>query len=286
MIEIQTLKKKIAGVVIIYNPPKSLICNINSYINFVDTLIIIDNSQHRNKAIINELNQNRKIIYNFSNKNIGIAKALNKAANIAIQKKYNWLLTMDQDSKFNPGALNLMLEFIQKNNTETVGIVAPIQKNKLEKYPTHTAEYEEILSSMNSGNLINLNIYKKTGPYLEKLFIDYVDHEYCLKIKSYGYKIIRINNAILYHNLGNLKKHASFLVTNHNEQRRFFITLNRLYVMNKYKKQFPIFYNICLRASIREFVFIILFENRKYLKIKNIIKAIIHYNKNFKLDAK
>ena len=42
-------KIKLAGVVVLYNPDDNYIDNINSYINDIDLLYIIDNSEKRIK---------------------------------------------------------------------------------------------------------------------------------------------------------------------------------------------------------------------------------------------
>ncbi len=43
---------------------------------------------------------------------------------------------------------------------------------------------------------------------MEDLFIDSVDTEYCLRLKKNGYRVVRLNEAILYHPLGDSKNIA------------------------------------------------------------------------------
>ena len=90
----------ISGVIVLYYPELNVVDNINSYIDYVDILFVIDNSETANTDFVNLLLSNPKICYISNNQNLGIAKALNQGAELAIQKNFSWLLTMDQDSRF------------------------------------------------------------------------------------------------------------------------------------------------------------------------------------------
>ncbi len=270
-------KLKIAGLVVLYNPPNDIIENIKTYINQLDVLLVIDNSEKANEEIVNSIKNFSKVIYVANNKNLGLAAAINYGINFAKQREYDWLLTMDHDSEFTTGSLEMMLGYIYNNDITQIGVVAPLQLNKFENIAERPSNIEQILTSMNSGNLLNLAVNSKIGPFNEVLKNDYIDHDYCLRLNFLGYKVIRINKAVLNHNLGRITKHFNFLVTNHSAERRYYITRNRLYLMSKYKKTFPIFYKENRRALIREFIFIVLFENNKIKKFKSILKGISDY---------
>ena len=89
---------KVAGIVTLYNPDNEVKKNIESYLSDLDKLYIIDNTPNKdNKQVIPSSN---KIVYLPQDDNVGVATALNIGAKKAINDKYNWLLTMDQDSIF------------------------------------------------------------------------------------------------------------------------------------------------------------------------------------------
>ena len=81
------------------------------------------------------------------------------------------------------------------------------------------------LQVMTSGNLVNLDIYQKIGGYNEDYFIDGIDIEYCLRIKKYNYRIVRLNNIEIIHDLGDIEYHKflgkTYLCTNHNYIRNY-----------------------------------------------------------------
>ncbi|AIJ04918.1 glycosyl transferase family protein [Methanocaldococcus bathoardescens] len=277
---------KIAGVVVLYHPEKeNIIESINSYLDYIDVLYAIDNTEKSNekhREVINNLKEIDKIEYIPNNKNLGIAKALNMGAKRAIEQGYKWLLTMDQDSKFKEGSFDKMLEFIKNNSENKIGIISPFHLTISNLSLNFKNEYEEVLTAMTSGNLLNLKAYQEVGPFLEDLFIDYVDVEYCLRLNKYGYKVIVVNSSILIHKLGNIREiriplWKTLYPTNHNPLRRYYITRNRFYVMELYKNEFPDFCKRDKIAFFKELATILLLENSKLTKLKYIIKGYMDF---------
>ena len=93
----------ICGVVVLYNPDNSILDNIQSYISCIDKLYVIDNSDDINCEIAEAIQNIHKCIYISNNGNHGIAQALNVGVNKAIANRSDWVLTMDQDSRFEKG---------------------------------------------------------------------------------------------------------------------------------------------------------------------------------------
>ncbi len=191
---------------------------------------------------------------------------------------------MDADSKATPNMITLMLECLELYDHKTIGIISPLHKNKFGKFSEKNIQENEIgskiLTTMTSGNLLNLNAYKKVGPFIDKLFVDSVDHEFCLRLNLNNFLVIQANKVILKHNLGNLKKCFWFYSTNYSPVRHYYATRNRLYLINRYKKDFPDF---CKKESIgilKDFIRILIAENQKFLKIKAMIQGYKDYRKN------
>ena len=148
-------KLRIAGVVTLYNPTDDDIKNINTYIDDIDVLYVIDNTEGYNNK--NRLPKTKKINYIFNNENVGVAKALNIGAKKAIENGYEWLLTMDQDTTFKPGVMNKMKEYILLNDTSNIGIITPWHNIQITRKKTDV-EFDNPKDAMTSGNLLNLNI--------------------------------------------------------------------------------------------------------------------------------
>lgn len=273
---------KIAGIVTLYNPTDADIGNISTYIDDIDKLYIVDNTEgNSNEA---RIPNNNKIKYMFRNENIGVAAALNVGANLATQEGYEWLLTMDQDTTFKPGVIPKMKEIINSQDMSKIGIVTPWHKTKANiKKPN--VKHDNPTDVMTSGNILNLEIFRKIGGFQEDFFIDGIDIEYCLKLHKNGYNILRINDLEIEHNLGDIffrniiiKK---LLCTNHSYIRRYYIMRNNHYIYDMYKD-----YNYKFCKSIinqrSNILAVVLFEKDKYRKLRNYLRGYIDYKKGIK----
>lgn len=272
---------KVAGVVVLYNPTDEDISNIDSYINDIDVLYVMDNSKEKNDK---RLPKNKKIKYIFNNDNLGISIPLNNACDIARKEGYSWILTMDQDTKFNKGVINKMKETILKTDTKDIGIVVPWHNTKLKiDKPKEKIDYP--LDVMTSGNMVNLDIHKKIGGFKDWIFIDGVDIEYCLNLRKNNYRVMRINTLEMDHNLGNIfyRKFLwkDLLVTNHNAMRRYYQCRNYLYIRDMYIDIEPKFCKTLVKFKTI-ILAIILYEDNKIAKLKAFRKGYKDYKHNKK----
>jgi rhamnosyltransferase len=271
---------KIAGVVVLYNPDEKINKNILSYIDNIDKLYVIDNTENKNNRKM--LPKDKKIIYIPNNKNLGIAVSLNIGANEAINDGYDWLLTMDQDSKFVSDNLDRMIKWLDANHKKNIGLISPWHELNIGLKKVKE-EIDYPLTVMTSGNIINLNAFKKIGGFKEYLFIDCVDFDYCLNLIKHNYKVIRLNNIELKHELGSIKVDKflfkSITHSNHSYIRRYYMTRNSYIVGNMYKNKFPEFYKTVMKEVRRDIIKIIILEKDKYRKIRNMIRGYIDYKK-------
>lgn len=285
-------KANTAAVVVLYNPDVIVRDNILSYLPDVSTLYVIDNSEIKNPELISIIKTYPQIKYIANNGNVGLAIALNKGASLAVNDGFKWLLTMDQDSKANLDMLSLMREAIYNlKPTQQIGILSPFHSDKHNHCTINKDELVEVFAVMTSGNLLNLEAYKQAGPFMNKFFIDYIDIEYCLRLRTLGYKIFQANQAVLDHNLGSITEHSllgkKIGTSNHSPIRRYYITRNSLYVAKIYKNEFPSYCSSILKHFWKEVARVILFEKNKPLKLIYMCKGYWDFRKNkfYKLES-
>lgn len=278
------VENKIAGGVVLYHPDDKVLTNISTYANRVDLLIAIDNSETPDILFQKDLHRFfPQVIYLFLYKNAGIAAALNIACKIALQHKCNWLLTMDQDSSFRDDHLCQMIKQIPKvlSRFQKVGIISPYHILHAGDEVKVTEQYVVRNIVMTSGNLLNLSAYAVTGPFEEKLFMDMVDYEYCLRLRKNKYLIIQDNHVHLKHSLGDFKIKKIFSknigVSNHNSLRRYYMTRNSLYVAFKHFKQDKVFLFNALKNLFIDPLIIVFFEKDKLAKLKSMYKGVLHF---------
>lgn len=268
------MDNSICAVVVWYNPTKEMIKNIKSYINFVDKVYIVDNSNFSNINLLENIDS-KKCEYISNLENLGIAKALNIACEKAIKEEYDWILTMDQDSWFEQDGLEKYFGIINKK-IKDVAIFCPVYKytHNREILKTKKITLKEISKVITSGNLVNLDICLKVGKYNEDFFIDQVDFEFCKKIEKQNKKIIEVGSGFLNHSLGDSEEKnvlgKKILITNHSPIRRYYMSRNILYMIQKYP-ELRIKYLIFL---FLEWIKILFLEENSIKKLKYSIKGI------------
>ena len=273
---------KIAGIVTLYNPTDKDIINISTYIDDIDKLYVIDNTEGKSNK--DRIPKNKKIKYIFKNENVGVATALNIGAKFAIKEKYKYLLTMDQDTTFKPGVMNQLKDAINKFDMKKYAIVTPWHNTKL-KLKEIDEEYDYPTEIVTSGNILNLDIYQKLGGFKDWMFIDGVDIEYCLNLRKHGYKILRVVNARIDHELGDIKRRYLFgkeyVCSNYPAIRRYYIMRNNHYIFDMYKDFDP---STCWRILEQKPAMkaILFFEKGKYKKIRNYFRGLSDYKKGIK----
>ena len=277
--------KNVAGVVVLYNPEESIIQNIDSYIKQVGALYLVDNSSEPKTFIQDYLEENDHLTYIFNGYNSGVAAALNSGAIKAINEDFSYLLTMDQDSKAPDNIVESLLKIFSR--LENVGIASPLHSNIFQTHKRfQKEEITKVDSIMTSGNLISLEAYKMIGGFNEDFFIDYVDIEYCLRLKYNNYNIYRVNNVILEHQEANLSQKKIFRLrfypTNNDPFRLYYKTRNLLYLRKIYQHRYLSIlfreYILFLKSTLK----ILLFEEKKILKFKMIFCGIKDYFKKIK----
>ena len=282
---------KLAACVVLYNPDDTIFENILTYGNYVDKLIVVDNSLKKNNLLIDKLNEifESKLIYINNNDNLGIATALNQACDKAIELQFKWILTMDQDSSFiNFEHYKKCLEKVQ--NVNNVALLAA--NTDKEGYSTFdrnecSCNYrEDKFSVITSANIVNLEYFEEIGRFNDKLFIDMVDYDYCLRINIKKFKILYFPDVFVEHKLGEVHLRTNIFTrkkkykTEHNAQRAYYISRNSLYLSKNYGKYFSKEFgmlHILNIVFIHDVTKILLYEIDKWNKLKAKFIGLYHF---------
>ncbi|MBV4438483.1 glycosyltransferase family 2 protein [Clostridium tyrobutyricum] len=265
--------------IVLYNPDMNrLKDNIKSIINQVNYIICVDNNSKNIDEITSVFKQNNRIILIKNNSNMGIAYALNQIVEWGYENNFKWVLLLDQDSI---PPKNIIIEYSKYISMNNIGIISPVIKDiNLSNSNKPLSSYTIINNCQNvitSGCLVNIQVCKLIGTFNEKLFIDFVDIEFNKRMLINGYKIIRVNNVKLIHEVGHIHKYGLFICTNHNAFRRYYMVRNRLYFKYKYCGQvdFIISYIRLILGTCK----ILIFEQDKISKLKATIGGFKDYKK-------
>jgi len=272
---------KLAATVVLYNPDISVLNNIRTYIDDIDLLIIADNSDIPNTQLLSKLKKlgNKIQLISFG-ENLGIAKALNTAARLAVDKGYSHLLTMDQDSSFDKINISYLKNTALKNIRMKFAVIAPVftlKTERVKRIRSNSEILDEVKSVITSGCILNLEVFNYVGGFCDKLFIDQVDHEFCLRARKKGYKTYILRDCFLKHNLGE-SVNVKFLffktrVTNHNYIRRYYMTRNGLYLAAHYWNEIP----ETIRKMTADIFKMIIFEKNRIKKLRSVVLGIFDF---------
>lgn len=266
--------KVLAGIVL-YNPDiERLRENVESIIDQVDEVLLVDNGSHNIEevGVFVERYDRCGLIKNRSN--LGIAAALNLVFDYALENAFDWVLTLDQDSICSNGLID---EYKKYLTLERVGMLTCIIKDR--NINIHELEgqsnCEEVQRCITSGAFCSTAMFSEVGGFDEELFIDWVDYEYCARIREAGFRIYKIGFCGLLHEIGRgeIKKllFAECTVINEAPIRVYYRTRNRLRVSRTFSE-----YTVrgALLASFKDMIKIVAFEENKRDKLKALLKGI------------
>jgi rhamnosyltransferase len=261
--------------VITFNPTEFTLESVKSYIDYVEKLIIWDNTPIKSNSIIKELEREYsskvKIMGEYENR--GISYALNRIFEYAIAEGYSYVLTMDQDSLWENfesylNSCNLCLN-------DSIAIYAPIVKIGDKVIRCNKTDFV-----ITSGSLYSIDVFKKIGMFREEYFIDEVDNEYCIRARMRGFEIRIIDDAFMVQIFGtpSNKSWIDRYTVHYSPFRTYHQIRNRTWVWRQYHKHlsFRYFLRTLLFQTLRRMVLVMIAEENKSDKLKAICKGWYH----------
>jgi rhamnosyltransferase len=261
---------KICSVTILFHPDDVVKLNVNSYLNEVDTAYIIDNTEGEatdNRNLFVSLTELHKIVFIKNKTNEGIGKSLNIAFEMAVDAGFDWMLTMDQDSGFKENGFFKLAE--SKFNDNNIAIIGASVHQQIPFTKQVDADFNSAVFLITSGNLVRISAWKKLGGYNEKLFIDEVDTDFCLRMQNNGFKILSTTTNFLQHKLGNqFEANIPFSkrvwpIGIHAPFRMYYMARNGLYMIKNYAFSHPKYALYRMKSFMAKFLFILFFYPKK-----------------------
>ncbi len=257
----------IAAIVVSYNPKiQEVIDNIRSYCSAVDKVLIWRNSSEE-FAVPADLEE--KAILMGNGVNDYMARPLNTALEWCFKNGYDYLLTMDQDSKWENASY--FVDRALSLAEDDVAIYAPYTVGQNEK-PMQDYDAESVITS---GSLVNVAIAKSLGGFREDYKIYWVDGEFCYWARKNGYRIRVLHDCCLIQQFGKQTKTLfGFTTSNYSPFIYYLLIRNMLWM----RREFP--EGVSVKTVLYTLMYtirgIILGEKNKIRKIHNINKGVIH----------
>ena len=271
----------ICAIIITYKPSLELIRNVELIQEMADFVMIYDNTTGMTDAISTLQNCSGVSVFH-AGRNDGMGVALNFGLQYAIEHHFDWLATFDQDSRPTKDMFRSMLKSLSEYaDGNQVRILAPSHRDPSEK-PKAILLGGELApirrqAVITSGNLIKIDGLDKDQRFDESLFIDSVDHDFCLKTLKRHEFILECQSAILIHSIGQISHHQKFGIsvhaTNHEPFRHYYMTRNRLYVWVRYMMYFPRWVIRDVYSHLKMMARLLIVEDQKLLKMRYMAKG-------------
>lgn len=274
--EIQEMK---AASIVLFNPDNvRLTDNINSIIEQVDRIILVDNGDSsKTTTFLENILCNDKIKYINNGGNKGIAYALNRAVEYCLNNNIEWLLTLDQDSICPSNIISVYEQYAKMKDISIVCCAVNYNDQEIvDATVTKSEKYTYVESCITSASYININDCMRVGGFDERMFIDRVDFEYCHRILKAGKKILQTNEIVLAHQLGDLQvKYVggrNIHVGGHSAFRKYYMAQNLIYCHRKHPEYNS--FSFCLIKIVKLIVKTLVYEDQKIKKVTSIVKGI------------
>ncbi|MEO6005712.1 MAG: glycosyltransferase family 2 protein [Opitutus sp.] len=282
----------LCGVVVTYQPDEVVTDNLAAMVRECGRLLVVDNGS----AL--EIQQRLAAVPGVEllalGGNEGVAAALNRGLLRAEALGCRWVVMFDQDSQPRPG----LVEALLASSTAGGDSLAVVGANtidsrfpgRLELWPIAgrnrfvlrksrctTADLTGVATVITSGALVSLRVWRAVGGFDEALFIDYVDHDFCLRARAAGFEIRVSAAARLIHSLGAKRSvrvlGRGFTPTFHSPLRHYFMARNRIIVWKRYVWRFPYWVIFDGSDVARNWVRIAVAEDQKIKKLWAIVRG-------------
>lgn len=274
---------KIGLVLVTYRMEMSIVLTkLKRYIDFFDKIVVVDNTPNNTQNCYNFF---PNCEYFSTGENMGIAKAQNIGSLKIMDYGIDYLMYLDQDSSLDKKEFFKLKKSLKELKEIKLGAIGPrpVNSSTMQPYkgrfkngkPFSSKNIIETTEIISSGMIIPVKVYKDVGGYEESLFIDGVDHEWCWRARTKGYKILMNQNVKLNHQVGEGDKFIFFIrfrvpapIRTYYQYRNYFKLIKRSYV--------PVYWKIsnAIKYVIKIIVYSFFFENGKEYR-KHIMSGII-----------
>lgn len=239
---------KVVAVIVAYQPDGELLARlVDSLGSQVNGGIIVNNG--RELPLVDGSLQRTNFTIKHLQSNTGVATALNAGFQWALAQNADFVITFDQDSEPAKDMVSRLVDVYQNlaASGQRVGAVGPQQvdrrtgrrapflapisrqRRRLTPGMGQTVEVDHLITS---GCLVPIHVWTEVGPFLDELFIDYVDIEWSLRLRHHGWHLFGVGGATLTHAIGDdVAKWWGWQFPWHSPLRHYFIFRNGTYLL-------------------------------------------------------
>lgn len=199
---------RIAAVATAYHPDDRLTAVVESALETCTRVVVVDNTPGAEPTVAEKLSDPRVTVLR-SGQNVGLAGALNAGIRELSGDDAEAVLLLDQDSVLPGDVVTALAAYLED---ATIGIAAPTPWDAAHdsSYDTLAALRSEVADRtdvITSGMLIRRSALDRVGAFREDFFVDFVDIDFCLRLRRAGLRIVQDQRLKLPHSLGDRRVH-------------------------------------------------------------------------------
>jgi len=270
------LPENICAVITTFCPDNGFserVARVNKQVGFI--VIVDDGNCNENISKLNKwFKDEKKILLHHNMNNVGIATSLNTGISIAKDNGYRWILTVDDDSFVRTDLVERLIDGLKNIKiNKPIGIIGMIWRefNSEAKPIIRNATYSEKRGIITSCSLFSTRTYDRVGPFRDEFYIDFVDFEYCHRVKKHGLMVIELNELGFEHSVGKSRilnlLGRDIIIKDHEVFRVYYWFRNSMVLAIEFLKNDPTYSFILLAGEVKRAIKILLFERSKIAKM-------------------
>ena len=259
--------------VVAYFPDAEFESRLRTVLPQVRAVVVVDNTPSGGCATrLGSLGASVEVIENRAN--LGVGAALNSGLERARALGCAWLLTLDQDTRCYPDMVETLLA-VRAASAEAPAVIGgnyfDPRSGKTEVPEQGEGAWMEKITVITSGSLIDVAVAHRIGGFRADYFIDQLDHEFCLRVRRHGGRVVISRKPVMAHSVGGPDGAYVPLwgpFPHHAPLRKYYITRNSLVTIADYWRQEP---GWCARRLARLLLglgLMALLEDRRLAKVR------------------
>jgi len=201
----KTAAGRIIAVVPTFHPDDGVVGRLEALGRQVDQVIVVDDGSGAGADGILDQAAAAGVVVRRLARNSGIAAALNDGVRAALADGADYVVNLDQDTDLPEDYVSIALGLFARGNPVTrLGIVCVDAVNGAPALPTWISPegFGLVPEAIQTGFVISRECLETVGLFDERLVIDCVDTEYCLRVRDHGFRIAVARGTDIRHSIG------------------------------------------------------------------------------------
>jgi rhamnosyltransferase len=235
--------QKLAALVTAYHPDDRLPATVAAALEHVDEVIVVDNTPG-GSPLAAGLAERPGVRVLGATENLGLAAALNLGLS-ELSAGVEAVFFLDQDTVL---SADLVPRLARHLADPTIAVAAPTAWDAVHDAPyrvfgEHGKELADKEIVITSGMLVRRAVLASIGGFREDFFVDYVDLDFCLRVRAAGGRLVEDKLLKMAHSIGERREHrflgVKVLVVHHAAWRQYWMARNGTILIREHLRRNP-----------------------------------------------